>query len=239
MNLKHSPLVEALYEVTFEHKFEEYDPTLPGLFFAKVSDQFIDKKEIVGFEYEITDNDGNTRTIKNPYTRFNDNKGNFIQFTKDLIFFNKVEPKINWLDFKKNIVTNLEKYIEVNQNNVKSFSCLRFVNIIKVPVDDLMSDYLTFSHAIPGNEKFSEVKNFHYQTSFTYEGSYAKIEVKSISQSTDGENRLMLEISVEEEANVTYDREQENKWLQTSHDKILEIFKNCLTEKSKDRYECC
>ena len=117
MELKKSPLVEAVFQLAFAHDFGEYDPTLPGLFYTTIKDKFPHKKEIPNFRYDIIDNEGGEKSVTATLSRFSDDNGNHIQITKDYIVFNKIRPSIQWEVLKENILSNVGNFINVNNGN--------------------------------------------------------------------------------------------------------------------------
>jgi len=235
MELKKSPLVEAVFQLAFAHDFGEYDPTLPGLFYSTIKERFKHKKEIPNFKYEIIDNDGTEKSVTATLSRFSDDDGNHIQITKDYIVFNKIRPSIHWEILKENILSNVGNFIDVNNgNNDVGFCSLRYVNVIEVAIGKNNKDYFNISLPIPKGEDFSKIKLFNNLIEFDYKGTHAKLEFRTVSP-TDTHHRTLLEIAIMKTDGFEYSNDIIEKWLIEAHQYICEIFSESVNVKLLDQ----
>ncbi len=238
MNFEQSPLVEALLEVSFKYDHKPYDPTLAGLFYAKVGEDFTEKIEVPDFEYTFLQADGSSKKVNSPLTRFKNDGGHMIQFTKDLIIFNKTKPKVNWIELKTSVLKSLKHFVEVNKNQTITTFKLNYLNLIEVEKEICFSDIFNFKLPVPSNVKYDGVNGFDISTHFKLNDLFCSVNVETISSEKPEINRALFEISVlMSQDDEEFDSEKIEQWMDSAHASICEIFADHLTPQQLEKYK--
>jgi len=237
MVLNQSPLVEAVFEVGFKRDIIEFDPTLAGLFYSKIKDEFNHKKEIPNVEFEITDEDGVERKINSTLTRFNNDLGYYIQLTNDYIVFNKTKPNINWLALKDNILDKLGLYVDINKNQNISICSLKYLNVIEIPIGQKFEDNFSFALPIPLGQNYQSIQGFTSFVDFEVNGLLAKLKVRSLMPKDKTTNQVLMEITMSTTESFEYDNTYISDFLKKAHDLICDVFKDSLTQTLYEKYE--
>ncbi len=238
MTSKKSPLVEAMLEVIFKNNSEGYDATLPGLFFNKVQDKFPHKGETSNVNIEMVTEDGTVDKIKAPLTRFKDDNGNLLQFTKDLIIFNRLMPDVSWEGLKSSVLNNIEDFIDVNNNSLIKAVRLQYLNVIEFPEKPSFSDMFTFKLPRPITPNYKEVAKFDMTMNYQVQSMPVEVNIERIRFGESSKDAVMFEITV---SNIvgehTFDRQALEDWMVLSHGIVCEIFNDHMNPKFLEQYE--
>lgn len=146
------PLVEALCEIRFAPG-QEWDWTVPGLFYAQVQEVYPRKEQTEQVEVQWRDDPAQMQRQTSRRLRFfNEDKTALVQVGKDLLVFNCLSPYPGWSVFRSMLVGVLEKYRAVATPAGVAACAVRYLNRLSIPQDTAtLEDYLLAVPTIPKN----------------------------------------------------------------------------------------
>jgi len=232
------PIVEALCEFRFQDS-NEWDLTLPGLFYNKIQHLFPQKREQRNMQIKVdhadSHHDTNIRGSMIPMVQFYDRDETcLVQLTPTLLTINHLKPYSDWIRFKKLISDTLTIYQDVaNLTNLARIG-LRYINQIDLDPKESLYDYLEFKPCIP--------------TSITQETSSLLQRVELPFNTQNGKLSLTL-ATVQDEHScildldfVTLDAAQLSvedipSWLEIAHETIEDVFEASITDMLREKFK--
>lgn len=236
--LKKSPIKEVVFEVVFKKDFK-WDPTIPGIFFEKISSKFPNKasvqEKMVEFKLSPDDRDDMQNFSQNEIPQFlTGDKKIFVLLKKNSISIHHVEEYTSWKKFSELIKFAYDKYLEVvkkttdidiSKDDIAHLG-LKYVNKIKIPQENfLLKNYFNFRPIDICEDKSLEA--FIVGGVFIKENSRLRVQVNS-TMPTEGFLNFILNLycySKDGNSNII-------KWLNNAHDNIEEKFLQALTKKT-------
>jgi uncharacterized protein (TIGR04255 family) len=172
--LAKQPLVEALCELHFS-KSDNWDITLPGLFYAQVKDEFPERTTFnqVSFQFAIGQKpllDIPQPAEVSPRLQLKREDGSaVVQIGSDLLVVNHLQPYKSWEDFRDLILKMVTKYVELCGNGKLEGISLRYINHIdvsnsvKFEIEQFLSVFPIFPSSLNLDlVGFSQTYDFYY-----------------------------------------------------------------------------
>lgn len=245
MNKKYDnpPIVEALIAFTF-HAENDWDLTIPGLFFDKVKDAFPVRQQHVGFGTEfqpgkeiLTQNISIIERVQ----FYNNDRNALVQIGRNVLSVHHLKPYHGWENFKPLILSNFQNYLNVANPKMLQRIELRYINKIDFGEIVKMEDYFTTYPMVPAGLPdlhggfqvfieipFNEQKNvvlFTLKSAPPTKQDYISIVVDLKQVSIDMENLKAMDIGEVE------------KWIDRAHDNIEQVFEASITDNLRAVFE--
>ncbi|MHA1310532.1 MAG: TIGR04255 family protein [Candidatus Helarchaeota archaeon] len=236
------PIKEILWEIKVESG-ENWDWTIPGLFYSKIKEKYPKKRQVNLFEMQIKlPRDkiqaplpiASNKSISKMMF-LNDDENFFIQIVPNLISCNQIKPYTHWNDFKNEVLSIFEKYIDlVKVKSIKKMT-LRYIDLINIPkIDFKFTDYFNYYIHFP-----DEIPEF----------DMTRVFINSILSFKDANGNLNLTLSSAPSKNDVYSfildweyfiedfqgiqLSDISKWGDEAHEYIRKLFESLLTNKTK------
>jgi len=239
---KYSPIIEAVCEITFKPS-QEWDWTIPGLFYEHIKEKFPIKKEKKQFNVQLkTDNDEFAQEIKHSVNRmqfFAQDETRLLQVGPNKLSINKLKPYLNWEDYRSMIVDAFKIYNDVVvPENIDKIG-LRYINRIETREMGVeIEDYLT---AVPKvSDKISQIfKKWVQRVEIPFENLGALLILQSGSAQDDKLEGVafILDLDFVSFKQNEIDLDSAVDWIDKAHDEVEHIFEACITNKSREIFD--
>jgi uncharacterized protein (TIGR04255 family) len=148
---RNPPVVEALSEVFFEGS--AWDPTIPGLFYDRVRDQFPGRGQRKDIQIELTvgSREASSRTTHgDPRSEFsNSDRSRLVQVGRDLLVVNQLRPYPHYVDWRPIVLDMCGVYRELAKPASIARATMRYLNRIPVPDTFQMETYFRMYPEVP------------------------------------------------------------------------------------------
>lgn len=237
---KNPPLVEALCEFQFIPQ-EPYDLTIPGLFYEKIKNEFPEKEEQAGvdFQLQMTDRGIEQKIVPvPPKVRFFKPGGTpLVQLAPDLLAVNCLQPYPSWESFKPVILENLEVYREVARPKGFRRIGLRYINVLELnKVNVELTDYFCYYPSIP-EVLPQQVDTFLSRVEIPYEDERLILTLGTIVPKRPDSIQITLDIDyvMVTPEKITFD--DISAWLDKAHERVEYAFEACITDKARELFQ--
>lgn len=239
---KNPPIVEVLCEFQFISG-QPWDLTLPGLIYEKIKDEFPEKQQQMGinFQFQPTEK-GFEHKIEPAPPRiqfYNKDKTALVQVAPDLFVVNQLKPYPSWNEFKPMILKNFEIYKEIARPKGFRRIGLRYINIVefdKTPIE--LKDYFQFYPFIP--DALPQLHDsFLNRVEFPYEDNKERLilTLATVIPSKPSILSILLDIDYVMVTPEYVPLDGVSEWLEKAHNRIEEAFEACITDKARKIFE--
>lgn len=231
------PVVEALAEVYF--KGSQWDPTVPGLFYRRVSDRFptIDQANSLQIGIEIGPTGPSaTPSVSDQRARFRAEDGSrMVQLSDRLLVFNRLRPYDRFEEWQGDFADMLAIYRELAKPSAFTRIGVRYLNKIVVPEEQFkLSKYFRIYPEVP-DEIGSPFSGFllRVQIHPPMHASHALVTTFGSSETEDGKPALLLDFYDIIEGGETGDLEVIERLVAEAHANIAVAFEHAVTDDAR------
>jgi len=234
------PLIEALCEFHFEPE-ESWDWTIPGLFYARVREQFPDRAEQqmlqMGFNPGQPVPLQSTSISRVQFLR--KDRTALVQVGPNILVVNQLAPYSKWEAFRSMIFDNLNLYTEIAKPKSVVQINLRYINRIEIPVEEgraiNIDRYMSVVPGVPKGLMKQPLAQFIQRVELPRSHRDAMLILQSGSLPSERENYssflLDLDIITHSVTPLTFERAE--NWILDAHEEIEEAFEACITEEAR------
>lgn len=246
MNKKYNnnQIKEAICEFRFVPD-QNWDFTIPGLFYSKVGKKFPKKKELKHLGFTIsTSGTGIDSQINQGLNRIqfiSNDESQILQIGENLLTISILRPYSNWEEFKKNIIETLNDYKEIVDNPKINRIGLRYINhfLNFFPKDGyFIQDYFDYFAELP--EKVTKSISSSYISNIfdiIDESNNNLLGTVNLVFSLNSDEKLnenvILDIDFFGQFEKAKSIEEGLKFVDIAHENIIRIFENSITDKTK------
>jgi uncharacterized protein (TIGR04255 family) len=236
-----SPIIEAVCEFRLAPD-SQWDLTVPGLVYEKVSKEFPSKEQRLVQEVELTQGpQGMQQQIRTSERALflTDDRKVFIQVGPYLLAVNCLKPYPTWYGFKPKIEKAFNALI--NTVDVKGLQRigLRYINRIEISNQQVrLEDYFEFypflSHNLPQN-----MINFAIQCLFPFSDGRdsCRVQLTNALPEKPDSISLLLDLDYFLAQPQAVSANETLKWVEKAHQQVEEIFEGCITERLREVFQ--
>ncbi len=230
------PVLEAVCELHFSSD-TQWDEKITEKFFERIKDNFPNKQEQIGFNFQIFPTErGIEQKIEPapPKTLFFSQSGNnVIQLVPYILIFNQLRPYTAWEDFKLFITSNLQIFREIAKPITIEKVVVRYIKVFdffETTVD--LKEYYAYYPSIPETlpNKFN---SFLLRIEFPQDDEFESLTLSLGNLPPKYENSISIVLDIEyftkKQGHINF--ENLDNWLEQAHQRIEETFEECITEK--------
>ena len=238
---KKPPVVEALCEFQFISG-QPWDMTIPGLLYEKISGEFPEKQQQMGFGIGFQSKEGGIEQKVELAQRMQfsrADKSALVQVGPDLLTVNHLKPYSSWETFKPLIFKNLEMYQKIAKPKGFKRIGLRYINKIEFdqrPIE--LTDYFNYYPFIP-----KELPQMHeainVRVEIPYEDGTDRLLLTLVSTIPTEPAVLSLLLALDYVMNVPERIQLHNasNWIENAHTRVETAFEACITAKCRSLFE--
>ena len=236
---KNSPLVEVLCEFQFIPK-EQWDATMPGVFYQKIKRDFPVKKERKPLiMLDETTNEKQKGKFISLTQFYNKKEDSLIQVGKNMLTINCLKPYPHWEKFKPLINDNLSIFRKTNNPNSIRKIILTYINRINIPLEQInLEDYFNFYPQTP--KKFGKtMRSIDSIIQIPYCDNRDLLTLRIANAVPEKENKismlLQLDYAINEAESISFN--EIGKWLENAHTIIKNVFELSITNKCRTLFK--
>jgi uncharacterized protein (TIGR04255 family) len=239
---KNSPLIEAVCEFHFLPS-EEWDVTLPGLFYSRIKSDFPIKKykSNVGILSPNDGQNGASIEVGSLAQFWNSEQNIVIQVGKNFLSINALAPYPAWEVYSPAIISALDHYrLEAKPAGLRR-SSLKYINRVIVPeLDFSVNEYFTFGIPVPPgiDNVFSDI-NTVIQFPMNEFSDQLVIQFASLERYPDepeASTPLLLQLEYKSIKANSVSIDDFPNWLEKGHDCINNSFELSITDKLRSLF---
>ena len=238
------PLIEAVCEFRFDPG-QEWDWTVPGLFYDRVQEDFPLKRERKNYEVAVGEGpseDGpSVQGLMSSWLQFvREDKSALIQVGPDLLTVNHLRPYTDWPTFKAMIQRSFEEYQAVAKPKGFRRVGLRYINRLEIPDPSVeIEEYVQAVPKIPDSlpQLFAKWAQ-QVVIPFEEKNGWLVLQTGSAREEESTESHpFMLDLDFRTLDPQQVSLETAMEWIETAHKVVEESFEACITEKSRALFE--
>ncbi len=231
------PLIEAVCVFRLPPD-TKWDQTIPGLLYEKVKADFPVKEERAVEEFDILDESSGERKhlqIKNLVFLSKD-KRTFIQVRPKMLAVNRLKPYLSWQEFKPRIEFAFNAINELTEIKALQGIGLRYINRIEIPEKQItLEDYFAFGVRLDGNLPQCCARFIAGSVAmYNQDTDACKFELFSAVPDQSGNSAFILDIDYTINKPNSVAKDQAINWIEKAHERIEEIFEECIKDKLRD-----
>lgn len=225
------PLIEALCEFRFQDG-NEWDLTLPGLFYNEIKNRFPMKREQSNMQVEMDTTDlrhsTNVRGNIIPTVQFyNTDETCLIQLSPGILSINHLQPYSNWQHFKKLIFGTLSTYMAVAKPANFARIGLRYINRVDISSKDSIYDYFSFKPCLP-TLITQEITSLLQRVELPFHAQNGQLVLILASVPDDDSYILDLDFVTLDISSLSFENTQ--NWVESAHNQIENVFEASITD---------
>lgn len=230
-----APVIEALCEVYFRES--EWDTTIPGIFYERVSDEFPNKSERMGVEIELSlaAEVLATRTRHpEPRSQFSRSDGSrMLQIGRDLLVVNQVRPYPHFGKWRPAVLDAVSLYEELAKPKGVERIGMRYINRIEIPGETLeMAEYFGLYPEIPERIGSSHgAFMMRVEVPSVHERHQLMVTFGSAPQQTKGSRAFLLDLY--DMVVPTTPIGSVEEYLDEAHENIERLFESIITDSTR------
>lgn len=238
----HPPIIEALFDIQVELPKKVTVTDLERLSFD-ISDQYPIKHTRKRFEgkFELIGNRSATESIDfgiDGFINWSSDKKQVVQFRLDGFTFSRLKPYAGWNSHFPEVIRNWNLYAEkLSPMRVKRVT-VRFINTIEIPSGKLaLNDYFVNFPQTP--LKNSILNNFFNRVELSVTDYDAEAVITQTLAQSNNPTTIPVIFDLEVFKAISYqpDTKTLSEVFEALRDIKNDIFKNCLTPKTKDLFK--
>jgi len=237
------PIKEILWEIRAQ-SVENWDWTIPGLFYNEIKEKYPKKRQINLFEIQLElpkdiIQEPLPRTLNKSIAKMmflNQEEKFLVQIAPDLIACNQLKPYTHWNDFKKEVLFVFGKYLNlIKIKSIKKMT-LRYIDKIIIPetkfkFEEYFNYYIHYPEKIPD---YYMTQIFIRSTLlFKDTNGSLSLTLSSAPSSKKNESSYILDWEYFIKDFQGKQLNDISKWGEEAHKHIRTAFELCLTEKTK------
>ena len=237
---KENPIKEVICEFHF-YGDPKWDWTVPGAFYEQVKNKFPKKREIrvnrINVSFDGGRQNSTSENAIDALQFLSEDEEELVQIAKSRLSINRRGSYKDWESYAKLIYDVLERYKKIRQNDLfKAFS-LQYINII----EDISTEEETreFFSVYPSSSSIITAQTGHWNMYGVFnielqDSETSRITIHIVPHRVEKEEKRMswlLDINMESVLNTPAELDKIKEFLAISHQKILETFEECITER--------
>ena len=229
------PIIEAVCEFRVSQD-SEWDATVPGLIYEKVSKDFPNKERRVFQEVELTGSQEGTEqkvTINERVLFLTSDKKTFIQVAPNLIAVNCLKPYPSWDGFKLRIRNAFEALISTV--SVKGFQRigLRYINRITVPGERVNLDEHFEFRPFLGPKLPQNMLSFFLgcELPLLDERDVCKVQLTNAIAEEPNTRALILDLDYYLAQPQALQVDNALSWVNDAHENLYDVFEGCISDR--------
>jgi len=235
------PVVEALCEIFFLDS--HWDPTIPGIFYDRIKDEFPVKGELKQMDVEIQVGSGEAATRMAPAEargRFSSpDRSKVVQVGRDLVVVNQLRPYPHFDAWRPRVMSMVRLYTELAKPKAISRIGVRYINRIVVPEEGHdMARYFKLYPEIPA-ELGGAHGNFFMRVQIP--ASHADhgliVTFGSAPSETRGESPYLLDLYDVVPLSETIDFDLLSTRIEEAHANVERAFENIITDSAREMFQ--
>jgi len=236
---ENSPLIEALCEFQFEPA-QTWDWTIPGLFYARVQDEFPDRQEHQTIQVGI----GTEQPIAPQMTHIaqmqflRKDRSALVQVGPNMLAINHLAPYPTWEPFRDMIFRHLDLYLEIGKPKNISRLNLRYINKLELPIptgdEDLnIGDYMLAVPGVPADLLREPMGEFIQRVVIPLSQMDAMLILQSgsLTFEREGYYTFLLDLSVVNTTPLSF--QHVRAWVTKAHTEVESAFEACISDKAR------
>ncbi len=233
------PIIEALCEFRFAPS-QQWDITIPGILYQQIRESFPIKKQKKGFGIGLKPTEEGVEVAnippQPPMMFYSEDERSLVQIQENVMTINQLRPYCGWDELKPVIIENLKKYCEVAKPKGFNQIILRYINKIDIPKKNIeLEDYFQYYPFLP-KDLPQTLGKFNVKIEIPYEEQRDLLVLILAAVPPEKPDSIpiildLIYIMITPESIAIEDVED---WMNTAHDRIIEAFEACITDKSRE-----
>lgn len=239
---KNPPIVEALCEFQFV-VHDPGDMTIPGIIYERVKEEFPLKQQQLGFGVKVEPKENifeqKFEMLPPRMQYLREDKTALVQVSPDFLVVNHLKPYPTWEKLKPLILKMFGIYEEIaSPTKIKRIG-LRYINRLDFDTSTIeLTDFFKYYPYVP-HELPKDQSSLLCRVEIPYESQRDRLSLTLATVLPEKLNSVSLILDL---YYVLIDPEQITKdkipdWLEQAHSVIENVFENCITDKSRGRFE--
>lgn len=236
-----SPIVEAVCEFRLTGD-SPWDPTVPGLVYNLIGNDFPKKELKVVRDIDITPTKEGLRqemrTTERAWFLAEDRKS-FVQIGPHLLAVNYLSPYPGWAAFKPGIEKGLRALVTKIEVKGLERIGLRYINRIEIPGPPVnLDDHFAFRPFL-GSELPQNMNGFVLSCLFPFADGrdLCKLALTTAAPDRPDVAPFILDLDYFLAKARTVPIEQALEWLEAAHQKVVDVFEGCITDRLRETFE--
>ncbi|MGB9720335.1 MAG: TIGR04255 family protein [bacterium] len=244
MNRKYNnpPIIEAVCEFRLPPE-TKWDLTIPGLLYEKLRNTFPCKEQRLFQEVELKKNSQGVEQLVHTRERaifLTEDRRSFIQVGLRLLAVNCLKSYPRWNIFKRHIERAFKALLETVEIRRIYRIGLRYINRIEItnpgPSFEL-ADYFDFRPFL-GEKLPKDISGFAIRCVLPFPKIEAEcnLQLTTAVQEKPGNRAFILDLDYYPSQLQTIASNDALAWIEEAHEKIVEIFEGCITDKLRQQF---
>lgn len=239
---KNPPLIEALCEFRFADS-EEWDWTLPGLFYREIKERFPNKRQQNVLESQLESQGAQvSHQVRGGIARMqflNKNKTVMIQIGPGNLVINQLPPYPTWPNFKNLIFEMLQMYRKIAEPSGLERVAVRYINQIEIgdestPASKYFKYFPTIPHPIPQNPERLVLRT---EIPVEKHNGQLILTLATVSNDVANQNLFILDLDFITMLAKKLSFENIEQWVEEAHNQIEIAFESSITEELRTLFE--
>ena len=221
---------------------QQWDWTIPGLFYREVKAEFPIKRQFNPFQVEISaeTETASVQSVTSNIERMQfvrQDEGALIQIGPNILAVNHLKPYSSWENFKQMISRALDVYSQVASPQAISRIGLRYINRLEFPPELQSVDierFLLAAPAVPSTVPQTFI-SWAQRVEIPFEHANGLLALHSSSVRGEGKQNVAFLLDLDfitlDAGLVKLDSAME--WAERAHDEVEKTFEACITDEAR------
>lgn len=236
-----SPIVEAVCEFRLTGD-SPWDPTIPGLVYEVIREDFPKKEVKVVRDIDITQTKEGlrqeVRTTERAWFLAEDGKS-FLQIGPHLLAVNYLTPYPGWAVFKPVIERGLCALVETVQVKGLERVGLRYINRIEIPSASVNLEHHFAFRPFLGDELPQNMNGFVLRCLLPFADGrdVCRLALTTAAPDRPDTASFILDLDYFLRKARAIDVAQTLQWVEAAHQKVVDLFEGCMTDRLRETFE--
>jgi uncharacterized protein (TIGR04255 family) len=234
------PVTEAICE--FRVSLDtDWDLTIPGLYYARVRDELPIREQRRIRNVEVMMAEEGLREellVRERMHYFTPDMNNGVQVGPHLLAVNMLKPYASWRRFRPRIEHAFQVLRDIVEVKELDGLGLHYINVIEVP--DSNADPRKYLSLVPPLDEILPQRPdsmlVGYEVPFEEGRDACRIEITDAVPERKEASAFLLDIEYFLSSPNTIPADGAMDWLETAHDRVVEIFEACILEPARDLF---
>jgi uncharacterized protein (TIGR04255 family) len=238
---RNPPIVEAICEFRFSQE-TKWDPTIPGLLYDKLKEQFPNKESRFNQEVEVkVDDKGLQQWVTHPNQMavfLSQDQKSLMQVGPNKLSIHYLKPYPGWENFRPKIKQTYDVLISLIDIRGIDRIALMYIDKIEIPGHNIdMKQYFNFMPNL--GEGFNQpFTDFIVGCDFPYNDKrdICKLQLTSALPENKANTAYVMTTEYFLAQPKVISKDAALDWVEEAHTVVHDTFKNCITEKLEDLF---
>ncbi len=235
------PVIEAVCEFKLPAD-SEWDLTIPGLIYERVSAEFPHKEQHLVQEVNMKQSSEGTQHQIHTSERavfLSDDRKAFLQMGPHLLAVNCLKPYPSWVGFKPRIENAFRALTNTVRFETLQRIGLRYINRIEIPSQSLdLDEYFEFRPFL-GENLPQDMANFIVgcMLPFNERRDCCKVQLTNVVPEEPGDTAFLLDLDYFLVRPQAIPVNGALEWVEQAHEQVETLFEGCISARLRERFE--